>query len=294
MKVGFIGLGNMGAAMAANLVKAGHEVLVFNRTPAKADPLVALGATRAATIAEASRGDAVITMLSNDEAVAETVLGAGGVAASLSAGALHISASTISVALCDKLAEAHGAVGQLFVAAPVFGRPDAAAAGKLFVVAAGADAALARATPLFEAVGQRTFPMGAAPSQASLAKITGNFLIANVIEGLGEALALVGKGGIDPGAYLDFLTSTLFNAPIYKTYGGLILAGDSNEVGFAAPLGLKDVKLALAAGDQLKVPLPVASLLRDRFLALLAQGGEGLDWSAIGRLPAKDAGLATR
>jgi 3-hydroxyisobutyrate dehydrogenase-like beta-hydroxyacid dehydrogenase len=290
MRVGFIGLGNMGAAMAANLIKAGHELTVYNRTPAKAQALVNQGARYAANIADACRGEAVITMLSDDNALETVVFGEAGVAQALSPGAIHISSSTISVALSDKLTAAHSDHGQVFVSAPVFGRPEAAAAAKLFVAVAGPDDALEACVPLFNAIGQRTFRFGKKPSAANLVKISGNFLIASVIESLSEAIALVGKGGMDQRQYLDFLTSTLFTAPVYKNYGDLIVERKFEPAGFAAPLGLKDVRLALGAGEMLRVPLPLASLLRDRFLALLARGGESLDWSAISSLAAEDSG----
>ena len=290
MRIGFIGLGNMGLGMAGNLVKAGHDVTVYNRTPAKAEPLVQQGARLAKSIADACTGEAVITMLADDAAVEGVVFGDGGVVRSLPRGSIHISASTISVALSERLTAAHSEHGQQFVSAPVFGRPEAAAAAKLFVVVAGPDHAVERCLPLFEAMGQRTFRFGEMPSQANLIKLAGNFLIASVIESLGEAMALVGKGGIDQRAFLDFLTSTLFNAPIYKTYGGLIVEKNFQHVGFAAPLGLKDVRLALAAGESLRVSLPVADLVRNRFLTLLANGGESLDWVAISQLAARDAG----
>ncbi len=292
MQIGFIGLGQMGSGMAGNLVKAGHAVTVYNRTQAKADALVAAGAARAAEVADACRGEAVVTMLANDAAVEEVAFAPGGLIATLPKGALHVSASTISVALSERLAAAHAEAGQLYVSAPVFGRPEVAAAGNLFVVAAGAPEAIAAARPLFEAVGQRTFELSDIPSRANLVKLSGNFLIACVIESLGEAMALVGKGGIDKGAYLELLTSTLFGAPVYKTYGRLLAEPGDHPVGFAAPLGLKDIKLALAAGEALEVPLPLASLLRDRFLTLLANGGAHQDWSAIGRLAARDSGQA--
>jgi 3-hydroxyisobutyrate dehydrogenase-like beta-hydroxyacid dehydrogenase len=291
MNIGFVGLGNMGAGMAANLIKAGHKVTVYNRTQAKAEPLVAQGATAAANVSEAARGAAVITMLADDHAVEGAVLGKGGIADSLPRGGLHISASTISVALCEKLSEAHARAGQQFVAAPVFGRPEAAAAAKLFVVAAGDPAALELARPILDAIGQKTFIVSETPKLASLVKLSGNFLIASVIESLGEAMALVTKGGIDQHQYVEILTSTLFNSPVYKIYGGLIAGGKFEPAGFAAPLGQKDIRLALAAAETLQVPMPLASLLRDRFLTLLAHGGEKLDWSAIGQLAAKDAGL---
>ena len=291
MKVGFIGLGQMGSAMAANLLKSGHEVMVYNRSRDKAEALAGEGAKVAATVADACGGEAVFTMLAHDDALSAVVHGDGGVLASLGKGAVHISASTISVAMSERLTKEHAAAGQRFVAAPVFGRPEAAAAAKLFVAAAGAPDAIEAVTPLFEAIGQRTFVLGEEPKAANLVKLSGNFLIASVIESLGEAMALVEKGGVDRHAYLDLLTSTLFNAPVYKTYGGLIADRKFKPAGFTAPLGQKDIRLALAAGEALNVPLPLASLLRDRFLTLLAHGGEELDWSAIGALAAKDAGL---
>lgn len=290
MRVGFIGLGRMGSGMAANLVKAGHDVTVFNRSADKIAPLVALGATAAAQIGDACRGEAVLTMLADDHAVENATLGEGGIIAALSSGAIHVSCSTISVALSRRLALAHGEAGQRYIAAPVFGRPDAAAAGKLFVVAAGAAETLESCMTLLDAIGQRTFAMSEQPEAANLVKLSGNFLIATVIESLGEAMALVGKGGVDLHAYLDLLTSTLFSAPVYRTYGSLIADRTFKPAGFSALLGQKDIRLALAAAEDLRVPLPLASLLRDRFLTLLAQGGDTLDWAAIGWLPAKDAG----
>lgn len=291
MKVGFIGLGQMGSAMAANLLKAGHEVTVYNRSRDKAEALAGQGAKVAATVADACGGEAVFTMLAHDDALSAVVHGDGGVLASLGKGAVHISTSTISVAMSERLTSEHAVAGQRFVAAPVFGRPEAAAAAKLFVAAAGSPDAIEAVTPLFDAIGQRTFVLGEEPKAANLVKLSGNFLIASVIESLGEAMALVEKGGVDRHAYLDLLTSTLFNAPVYKTYGGLIADRKFKPAGFTAPLGQKDIRLALAAGETLNVPLPLASLLRDRFLTLLAHGGEELDWSAIGALAAKDAGL---
>ncbi len=293
MNIGFIGLGRMGAGMAANLVKAGHAVTVFNRSPDKAAPLVALGATAADSVAAACGGTAVLSMLADDHALESVGFDPGGIVAALPAGALHISCSTISVALSRRLAQAHADAGQHYVAAPVFGRPEAAAAAKLFVIAAGAPDAVASAMDLLNAVGQRVFVMSETPEAANLIKLSGNFLIAAMLESLGEAMALVGKAGIDLHAYLEMLTSTLFGAPVYRLYGGFIADRKFEPAGFAAPLGLKDVRLALAAGEELRVPLPLASLLRDRFLTLLAQGGEELDWSAIAQLAARDAGGAS-
>ena len=290
MKIGFIGLGNMGSGMAANLLKAGHEVTAYNRSQDRVDAVAAQGARPARSVAEACDGDVVISMLANDEAVGAVAFGDGGILASLATGSVHISSSTISVALSDRLTAAHADAGQGFVAAPVFGRPEAAAAAKLFVIAAGAPATLQTVSPAFDAIGQSTFVVSEDPKAANLVKLSGNFLIASVIESLGEAMALVGKAGVDKQEYLEILTSTLFGAPVYKTYGGLIAREAFEPAGFAATLGLKDVRLVLAAGEDLQVALPIASMLRDRFLTLLANGGANLDWSAIGSLPAWEAG----
>lgn len=288
MKIGFLGLGQMGHGMAANLIKAGHEVTLYNRTREKA---VGLDAPIAATPGQAVAGkDVVFTMLSNDAALEAVLQGPDGILANLPAGALHVSASTISVATAEALAQAHEKAGQKFISAPVFGRPDAAAAAKLFIAAAGAPEDIARVQPLFDVIGQRTFVMSETPAHANLVKLSGNFLIVSVIEALGEALALVGKGGVDKKAYIELLTSTLFNAPIYKIYGNILLEQKFEPPGFAAPLGQKDIRLVLAAAEALNVPLPLASLFRDRFLTLMANGGENLDWSAIGALAAKDSG----
>src|SRR3984957_18196295 len=292
MKLGFIGLGRMGAAMAANLVKVGHDVSVFNRTPGKSSPLIELGAHEAADIVGTCGGDAVITMLADDGAASDIAFGDGGLIAHLPKGAIHVSMSTISVALSKRLTQAHARAGQHYVAAPVFGRPDMAAAAKLFIVAAGDPATIETCQPLFRAMGQKAFPIGTEPSAANLVKLSGNFLMASAIEALGEAVALIGKAGIDRHAYIDLLTSSIFNAPVYKIYGGLIAQGKFEPAAFAAPLGYKDIRLALAAAESLRVPMPLGSLLHDRFLRILAQGGDQLDWSAIGGLAAQDAGDA--
>lgn len=291
MDIGFVGLGQMGAGMAANLLKAGHQVTVFNRTPAKAQALVTQGARAAASIADVCRGDAVITMLANDESVEDVTFGERGIIANLQRGSIHISSSTISVALSDRLAKEHAQSGQQYVAAPVFGRPEAAAAAKLFVVAAGPPDAVSAVQPLFDAMGQRTFVVSQVQKAANLVKLSGNFMIAAVVESLGEAMALVEKGGVDRHEYLEILTSTLFGAPIYRIYGAMIADRRFEPAGFAVTLGQKDLRLGLAAAEELNVPLPLASLLRDRFLTLRAHGGDNLDWAAIGSLAAKDAGL---
>ncbi|HWY23899.1 MAG TPA: NAD(P)-dependent oxidoreductase [Nevskia sp.] len=291
MKTGFIGLGRMGSAMAANLLKAGHEVTVFNRSADKRRALLELGAHEAATIADACRGDAVITMLADDLAVARVALAEDGIVGQLAPGAIHISMSTIGVALSKRLARAHTAAGQGFVAAPVFGRPEMAAAARLFIVAAGDWTALETCAPLFAAMGQKTLLVRDAAA-ANLVKLSGNFLLAAAIEALGEAIALVGKAGIDRQAYVDLLCSTIFPAPAYQTYGSLIAEGRFEPAAFAARLGYKDMRLTLAAAETLRVPMPLGSLLHDRFLRLLAQGAEDLDWAAIGALAAQDAGAA--
>jgi len=296
MDIGFIGLGNMGRGMAMNLIQAGHQVTVYNRSPEKVEVLVQRGAIAARTVAEASNGEVVFTMLSDDQAVESVTFGhpdiGNGILASLAPGATHVSSSTISVALSECLAAAHAEAGQRYAAAPVFGRPEAAAAAKLFVVAAGEPQVLQALSSLFDAIGQRTFVVSEQPQAANLVKLSGNFLIASAIESVGEAVALVAKAGVDRMQYVDILTSTLFGAPAYQTYGGLIARQEFEPAGFAASLGLKDIGLVLAAAEQLQVPLPVASLLRDRLLTLVATGSGQLDWSAIATLADRDAGTS--
>jgi 3-hydroxyisobutyrate dehydrogenase-like beta-hydroxyacid dehydrogenase len=292
MNVGFIGLGQMGTAMAGRLLRAGHEVTVYNRTPRKAQELTRRGARQAGHVADACHGDAVLTMLADDDAVEDVVFGEGGVLQNLSQDTIHVSMSTISVALCDRLADAHATAGQRFVAAPVFGRPDVAAKGDLFIIAAGAAEVVAACRPLFDAMGQKTIPIGAVPPAANLVKLSGNFLIASVLEALSEAMALIRKAGIDPQQYFELLTSTLFTGPLFTNYGGLIAHEKYRPAGFAAPLGEKDIRLALAAAETLRVAMPLASLVHDRLQTLIARGGEQLDWSALGQLATQDAGLA--
>jgi 3-hydroxyisobutyrate dehydrogenase-like beta-hydroxyacid dehydrogenase len=293
MQVGFIGLGNMGGAMAANLLAAGHALTVYNRTPAKAQALVAKGARLASTPGDAARGDVVITMLADDHALEHVVFGEHGILAALAPGAIHLSMSTISMALAERLNAAHREKGQELISAPVFGRPEAAAAAKLFIVAAGKPESVATCAPLFDVLGQRHFVIGERAPMANLVKITGNFLIASVIEGLSEGIALVNKAGIDPARFVDILTNTLFGAPVYKTYGALIAEERFQPAGFKAELGNKDVRLALSAAEELKVPMPLASLIADRFLTLIASGGAALDWSALALVAKRDAGDET-
>jgi len=291
MDVGFIGLGQMGSAIAVNLVKAGHSVTVYNRTRAKMEPLASEGAKIAESVTDACHCPVLITMLADDQAVEAAFFEHAHGLSALAQGAVHISMSTISVALSDRLTEAHRKAGQAYLAAPVFGRPEAAAAAKLFVVAGGSGQTLAECQPLFDAIGQRTFVVGDKPSAANLVKLSGNFLLAAMIECLGEAFALVRKGGVDPHAYLEILTNTLFSAPAYKTYGTIIADQKYEPAGFAMSLGLKDIRLALAAADALATPMPVASLVHDHFLSGVAQGAGDSDWSALARLAAANAGL---
>lgn len=292
MKVGVIGLGQMGSGLAASLLKAGHEVTVYNRTRARMEPLLAKGARSADEIADACRGEAVFTMLSDDAAVQRATFGDNGIIEGLGEDSLHISSSTISIAMSRQLTAAHANRRQRFIAAPVLGRPDMAVIGRLFVFAAGEAGAIDAAKPLLDAVGQRTFVVSDDPQVANAVKLSCNFLIASIIESLGEAMAFIAKEEVDRHDFLAMLTSTLFGAPIYTVYGKQIADGTFSPPGFAAPLGLKDIRLLLQAADDLCVPLPLASLLRDRFLTLLANGrGEVLDWSAIGGLAARDAGV---
>jgi 3-hydroxyisobutyrate dehydrogenase-like beta-hydroxyacid dehydrogenase len=283
----------MGAAIAANLVKAGHDVAVWNRSAAKADALVGAGATLAGTPKQAALGrDAVITMLADDAALDAVVHGDAGLMAGLGLGSLHISMSTIAVATAERLTGEHRARGQQFLCAPVFGRPEAAAAGKLFIVAAGEPADTDRAHPLFHAIGQRVFIVGSKPSAASLVKLCGNFMILSAIESLSEAMALAEKGGVPKAELLEVLTGTLFNAPLFLTYGKLIVEGSFRPAGFAAPLGLKDMRLVGQSAEALRVPMPLLGVLRDHLLQTIAVEGDDIDWSGIGLAIAKNAGLA--
>jgi 3-hydroxyisobutyrate dehydrogenase-like beta-hydroxyacid dehydrogenase len=205
---------------------------------------------------------------------------------------VHVSLSTISVALSDKLAAEHAKAGQGYLAAPVFGRPEAAEAGRLAVVVAGPDALVQKCKPLFEAMGPKLFVVGERPSQANVVKLSGNYLIATVLESLSEAMAFARKSGVDAGVLLEFLTTTMFTAPVYKTYGDLIVQGKHEPAGFLLPLGLKDVRLVLEAAEAASVPMPIASVLRDRFITAMARGNQDKDWSVIGRVAAEDAGLS--
>ncbi len=292
MKLGFVGLGNMGSAMARNLTKAGHAVTVYNRTRSRAENLVSLGARVASTPGEAaSAADAVITMIADDRGLEEVVFAPGNILDPLPAGSIHIGMSTISVALSRRLNASHQEKKQHYVSAPVFGRPEAAGAGKLFVVAAGPKPQLDHCQPLFDAMGQKTFVAADDPVAANVVKLAGNFLITTVIEGLAEAFALTRKSGVDPAKFLEILTSSLFNAPVYHTYGTMVAQDKFEPVGFKMPLGFKDNRLVLAAAEEASVPMPMASLVHDRFVAAMAQGLGEADWSAFARIASRSAGL---
>jgi 3-hydroxyisobutyrate dehydrogenase-like beta-hydroxyacid dehydrogenase len=282
----------MGLGMARNLIQAGHTLTVWNRTRDRAQALAASGVGVANTLGEAALGaEALITMLADDQALEDVVFGPGRILEALPADAIHISMSTVSVAISRRLSVAHREKGQHYIAAPVFGRPEAAAAAKLFIVAAGPVAQIEHCRPLFDALGQKTFVTGEDASGANLIKLTGNFLITAVIEGLGESFALVRKSGLDANQFLEILTNSVFNVPVYRNYGGLIAADKFEPAGFKLPLGCKDNRLLLAAAEEASVPMPMASLVRDRFLAALAQGLGESDWAAIARISAKNAGL---
>jgi 3-hydroxyisobutyrate dehydrogenase-like beta-hydroxyacid dehydrogenase len=291
MKIGVLGLGKMGVGLASNLIKAGHEVVIWNRSPAKAEPLVSLGAALAATPREAAAArEAVISMLADDAALQAVAYGEEGLFAGLEEGALHVSMSTIAMATADRFKQEHTARRQRFVSAPVFGRPEAAAAAKLFILAAGEEPDLQTAAPIFAAVGQRVFKLGTEPRAANLVKLCGNFMILAAVEAMGEAMTLAEKGGVGRAQLLEVLTGSLFDAPPYKNYGAMLSHGKYRPAGFAAPLGLKDMRLAAEAADTLRVPMPLLGILRDHLLQTIAVEGEDIDWSGIGGTIAKNAG----
>ena len=295
MRVGFVGLGSMGQGMARHLVKAGHDVRVWNRTPARAKALVAAGARLAKTVGAACEDAAVVfTMVADDAALIDVVSGAEndpGIAEALGEGDVHVSLSTISTDLSSRLSEAHADAGQHFVAAPVFGRPEIAEAGKLTIIAAGDEAALARVQPLLQLMGQKVFLVGAEPPAANLVKLAGNFLIAAMTEALGEAFALLQKNGIDPKQFLDMVNGHVFRSPMYESYGTLMAEGRFSPPGFRLSLGLKDMRLVLGAADAATVPMPLASLVRDHLVSGVARGKGDLDWAALAQVIAENAGI---
>jgi 3-hydroxyisobutyrate dehydrogenase-like beta-hydroxyacid dehydrogenase len=292
MKIGFLGLGHMGSGMAANLLRAGHELTVWNRSAQKAQALVAQGAVLAHTPREAASGrEAVVSMLADDAALEEVLRGNDGVLEGLPRGALHVSSSTISVAAADRVATLHQDRGLRYLSAPVFGRPEAAAAAKLFVVAAGAKSDYTAASALFPAFSQKVFYIGEKPSSANLVKLCGNFTILGAIETFAEAMTLAQKGGVSKKQFLEVMTGSLFDTPVYRNYGAALAEGRFRPAGFAAPLGLKDMRLVGQSAETLRVPMPVLNVLRDHLLQTIGAEGEDIDWSAIGRTIAKNGGL---
>ena len=294
MKIAFIGLGKMGTGMARNLLRAGHETAVYNRTREKAGSLASEGARVAASPADSCLGaEAVLTMLADDAALEQIVFADDGILSAMPENCVHVSHSTISAALARRLTQEHGSHGQGFLSVPVFGRPDAAGSGKLVVMPAGPPKYIERCRPLFEAIGRNTFVVGTEPWQANVAKVCGNFMIAAALESLAEAFATVRKAGIEPEAFLEPVNA-LFQSPVIAGYGKLIAREQFDPAGFALKLGLKDVRLTLAAAEECAAPMPMASVVHDHLLAALAQGQGELDWSSVALVAARNAGLLAK
>jgi 3-hydroxyisobutyrate dehydrogenase-like beta-hydroxyacid dehydrogenase len=295
-EIGFVGLGHMGTAMAANLVASGRRVIAYVRRPDRIGELEALGLRATTDIADLLDCKVVISMLPDDDAVREIVfgrkdIGVEGLAAGMMGGAIHLSMSTISTAAASMLAGEHARNGQGYVAAPVFGNPDAAKARQLFIVAAGVAADVERCQPIFDAFGQRTFMIGANPADANLVKLLGNMMSATALEMLAEVVAVVRKRGLDPKPFIDIMTSTMFGGRAHKIYGDKI-ARQAYAPGFVLPLVLKDVRLALAEAEKAGVPMPSVGVVRDRLITGIARGYGELDWTALGLIAAEEAGLA--
>jgi 3-hydroxyisobutyrate dehydrogenase-like beta-hydroxyacid dehydrogenase len=290
MKIGFIGLGRMGGHVAENLLKAGHSVTVWNRSQAPVAALVAKGAVAAKAPEDAMQGDAVFSMLSNDQVMSDVGL-AGPLLAKAAKGLIHVNMATISAAFARQLQAAHKKAGLGYLSAPVFGRPDMAASGQLVLVAGGDGGALKTMMPVFDRVGSRTVSVGEEAEKANLFKIAGNFMIASELQATGEAFALLRKGGVDASLFHDVLGGRLFTGAVFKAYGAMILEQKYEPAGFALTLGLKDVNLARAAAEGLKVEMPTADLLKKNYDQAVEWGWQDKDWSAIGEVPAKKAGL---
>jgi 3-hydroxyisobutyrate dehydrogenase-like beta-hydroxyacid dehydrogenase len=293
-EIGFVGLGHMGTAMAANLAAAGRRVIAYVRRPDRIGELEALGLKPTTDVGDLLDCDLVISMLPDDAAVREVVFGRngddlGGLAAGLMPGAIHLSMSTISTAAATLLASEHARHKQSYVAAPVFGNPDAAKARQLFIVAAGASTDVERCRPIFDALGQRTFVIGADPQDANLFKLLGNMMSATALEMLGEVVAVIRKRGLDPRPFIELMTSTMFGGRAHKIYGDKIARQDY-AAGFVLPLVLKDVRLALAEAEKAGVPMPSVSVVRDRLITGIARGFGELDWTALGLIAAEEAG----
>jgi 3-hydroxyisobutyrate dehydrogenase-like beta-hydroxyacid dehydrogenase len=290
MEIGLIGLGAMGSGIAANLLKAGHHLRVWNRSPGPLEDLVRKGAERAATPADVFDRAVVFTMLSDDAAIRAVILD-GGVLKKARRDTIHVVMSTISVAFAQSLETAHREAGLAYVAAPVMGRPDIAAAGELNILIAGEDAAVARVRPALEAVGKAVWPVGTEPHKANLVKLTANLALGAAIETLAEVMALARRYGIDPHRLLEIFTGTLFGAPAYKIYGPLIADQRFEPALFKLPLGLKDIRLALEAGEGAGAPLPVASLVRNSLIDAIGHGDADKDWSVLAAAAFRRAGL---
>jgi 3-hydroxyisobutyrate dehydrogenase-like beta-hydroxyacid dehydrogenase len=288
MEVSFIGLGAMGRAMAANLLKAGHRVRVWNRSRSAVEELVQLGAEPMAE-PKLAFGGSVLSMLADDNAVREVFLSPGLLEVA-PPGTVHVNLATISVSLAQSLAAEHERHKVQYVAAPVFGRPEAAAAAQLQIVAAGDEAAIDRVQPLLDCIGQRTWRIGREPHQANAAKLAGNFLIASAIESMAEAAMMVERHGVRPGDLLNLLSSTLFAAPVYQNYGGMIVERRYEPAAFRLALGLKDLRLVLEAAEAARSPMPFASVLRDHLLEAVAQGDGERDWAALAEVARRHAG----
>jgi 3-hydroxyisobutyrate dehydrogenase-like beta-hydroxyacid dehydrogenase len=292
MKVAFLGIGRMGSAIAARVLGGGHDLVVYNRTSEKTADLAAAGAGVAPSIAAAcAEREVVMTMLADDAALSAVVLDAGGLRDSLAVGSIHVVMGTHGVATVRSLAAAHTQAGQILVAAPVLGRPDVAAAGKLGIVAAGPPEAVAFCQPLFDVIGRRTFDAGTAPEGATAIKLANNFLLGCAIEVMGEAYSLARSYEVEPSVLYDVMTDGLFAAPAYNVYGKIIAEQDYDNVGFTTLLGLKDANLILAAAELTRVPLPSANAWRDRLLGAIAHGDGDRDWAAVAREQARASGL---
>jgi len=282
MKTAFLGLGMMGSGIAGNLLRAGHQVAVWNRSPAKADALVAAGATLAATPREAAEGaDVAFTMVADDDALIGMLEGEHGLLAGLPSGAIHVSQSTISVAAADHIAARHALHHQHFVSAPVFGRPAVAEAGQLWIVTGGPPAALETCAPLFDTIGRAVFPVGDTASAANLVKLCGNFMILATTEAMGEAMSLSERGGVPRTKLLEVLQGTLFDAPIYKIYGPLVAEKRWRPAGFSAPLGLKDMRLAGEAAEAVGATLPILQIIKDHLAEAIEREGSDVDVAAL-------------
>jgi 3-hydroxyisobutyrate dehydrogenase-like beta-hydroxyacid dehydrogenase len=292
MKVGFIGLGRMGQAMARRMLDVGHELAVYNRTPEKLRTLSQTGAKIVGSIAEAAQyGEAVFTILADDDALKDVAEQDGGLLCSLPKGHIHICAGTHSVAIIQTLNAAHAAAGQVMLATPMLGRPEMVASGQAGIVIGGPTESLDRCRPLFDAVGRRVFEAGSDPAAAAAIKIANNFVLGCAIEAMGEGFSLVRKYGVVPDVFYDVMTDGMFASAAYKIYGKIIAEQRYLPAGQRAILGLKDANLALAAGGAVGVPLPSGNVWRDRLVGAIAHGEAEYDWAVMALDQARASGL---